>query len=448
MSILLGHAAIRPLTNALKKVNMICEKEMIGFALLSKKGFLRATDSLFLSFLDKKIISVGTIPQAEIEKTFLAKTLPAHASTVNTWIRGNTTASGGLWQSTVPFGELTLELFRAPITNSDEESVLFIRTSGGQGFPAQPLPRLFTELSEEISSILLDSMDHEKILEALSDPFWEEAEFPAPPIVFLWNTTKWQKNSFLIQISTRAPVDRQPTITTAISSIIPEQVMQSLSIPATRSFFIRESEQENIHMIIPLFRETSHLGWIIQKLTSEGCKKTDITHQIQQKSNDLTRKIFRNREELRLISLLNRDPDSALLSRRGLIDGLTDLLEMSSLKKQGVGVIGITLSEARGIFPLVEHLELFTRYSDLLGRISPMEFLVFLPNTSRAGTEKALSRMKSALLAEMARNTSLLAKLTFCHAPEDGASPLKLLRAAFQEDHQTNIDSRTQNPFG
>lgn len=436
------------MTNILQKVNLTCEKEMLGFALLSKKGFLRAADSLFLSFLDKKIISVGTIPQADIEKTFLSKTLPAHASTINSWIRGTIPETGGLWQTTVPFGERSLELFRASITNSDEEAVLFFKTTGDQAFPATSLSRIFTDLSEEISSILLDSIDHEKILETLSDPFWEESGFPELPRVFLWDTPKWRKNSSLIQVSTRTSLDRQAPLTTAISSIIPEQVMQSISTPVSRSFFIREDDQENIHMIVPLFRETSHLGWMVQKLTQEGQKKQNITHHIQQKANDLTQKIFRNREELRLINLLNRDPDSALLSRRGLIDGLTDLLEISSLRAQGVGAIGITLSEANGIFSLVEHLELFTRYSDLLGRISPMEFLVFLPDTSRSGTEKALKRMKTALTAEIAKNASLLATLTFCHAPEDGASPLKLLRAAFQDSTQSRIDLRAQNPSG
>lgn len=436
------------MTNILQKVNLICEKELVGFALLSKKGFLRAADSSFLSFLDKKIISVGTIPQAEIEKIFLTKTLPAHASTINAWIRGNTPATGSLWQTSVPFGEKTLELFRASMTNSDEEAILFFKVTGDQGFPATSLSLIFTGLSEEITSILLDSLDHEKILETLADPFWEESELPELPRIFLWNTSKWQKHSSLIQVSTRTSTDHPPPITTAISSIIPEQVIHSTFTPVSRSFFIREDDQENIHMIIPLFRETAHLGWMIQKLPSEGQEKSNITQHIQQKANDLTRKIFRNREELRLINLLNRDPDSALLSRRGLIDGLTDLLEISSLKSQGVGVIGITISETNGIFALVEHLEVFTRYSDLLGRISPMEFLVFLPDTSRVGTEKALKRMKSALLEEVSRNASMLAKLTFCHAPEDGASPLKLLRAAFQESQQTRVDTRTQNPFG
>jgi len=448
MSILLGHSSIRPLTNTLKKVNMICEKEMLGFALLSKKGFLRATDSLFLSFLDTKIISIGTIPQSEIEKAFLSKTLPLHATTINMWIRGNTMPPGGLWQSTIPLGESTAELFRASVTNSDEEAVLFIRKGGDQNRPGQSLPLLFTEISEEISEILLDSIDHETILDVLSDPFWEESESPSPPRVFLWNTPKWQNNAFLIQVSTRTLIDNQTPITTAISSIIPDQVMKSISTPGTRSFFIKESDQGSIHMTIPLLRETSHLGWIIQELTLEEQKKTDIAQHIRQKAKDLTQKIFRNREELRLINLLNRDQDSGLLSRRGLIDGLTDLLEMSPTKPQGVGLVGITISDARGIFPLVEHLEIFTRYSDLLGRISPMEFLVLLPDTSRSGTEKALARMKSSLLAEVAQNPSLLANLTFCHAPEDGASPLKLLRSAFQEVPQAKIDTRTQNPFG
>ncbi|MDA8059801.1 MAG: hypothetical protein M0Z37_05570 [Nitrospiraceae bacterium] len=448
MSILLGHSSIRPLTNILQKVNLICEKEMIGFALLSRKGFLRAADSFFLSFLDRKIISVGTLPQAEIEKTFLSKTLPEHAATINLWIRGNAAPASGLWHATVPFGQTSLELFRASVTNSDEEAALFFRVTGEQAFQKNTLPRIYTELSDEITEILLDSMDHEKILEVLSDPFWENPELPDLPKVFLWNTARWQKNSFLIQLSPRTSIENHVPITTAITSIIPKKVIQSVSVPVTRSFFIREPDQENIHMIIPLLRGTSHLGWVIQKLTTEGQNKTDITHHIQQKTNDLTRKIFRNREEVRLISPLNLDPDSALLSRRGLIDGLTDLLEMASLKKQGVGVIGITLSESRGIFPLVEHLEIFTRSSDLLGRISPLEFLALLPDTSRSGTEKALIRMKSALLAEVAKNASLLARFTFCHAPEDGVSPLKLLRAAFQEGPHTNFDSRGQNPFG
>ena len=448
MSILLGHSSIRPMTSVLQKVNQICEKEMIGFALLSKKGFLRAADSLFLSFLDKKIISVGTIPQADIEKTFLTKILPANASQINTWIRGNTPASGGLWQTSVPFGEASLELFRAAITDSDEEAVLFFRVANHSASLDNSLSRIFTELSEEMASILLDSLDHEKILETLADPFWEESNLPEPPKIFLWTTSKWQKNSSLIQVSTRTSADHQMPITTAISAIIPEQVIQSISIPVSRSFFIKEADPESIHMIIPLFRETSHLGWMLQKLTSQEQKETSNTQHIQQKANDLTRKIFRKREELRLISPLNRDPDSALLSRRGLIDGLADLIEMASLRHQGVGVIGITLTEARGVFPLVEHLELFTRYSDLLGRMSPMEFLVFLPDTSRLGTEKALARMKTALLAEVAGNSSLLAKFTSCHAPEDGASPLKLLRAAFQESPQTRMDIRAKNPFG
>ncbi|MHB1757034.1 MAG: nucleotidyl cyclase domain-containing protein [Leptospirillum sp.] len=448
MSILLGHSSIRPMTSILQKVNQVCEKEKIGFAILSKKGFLRAADSLFLSFLDKKILSIGTIPQADIEKTFLTKVLPAHANTVNNWIRGNAPASGGLWQMTVPFGEASLELFRAAITDSDEEAVLFFRVANHSGSYDSSLSRIFTELSEEMASILLDSLDHEKILETLADPFWEGSNLPEPPKIFLWNTSKWQKNSSLIQVETRTSSDHQPPITTAIKAIIPEQVIHSISIPVSRSFFIKEADPESIHMIVPLFRETSHLGWMLQKLTSPEQKETSNTQHIQQKANDLTRKIFRNREDLRLISPLNRDPDSALLSRRGLIDGLADLIEMASLKHQGVGVIGITLTESRGVFPLVEHLELFTRYSDLLGRISPMEFLVFLPDTSRLGTEKALIRMKTALLAEVAGNSSMLAKFTSCHAPEDGASPLKLLRAAFQEGPLTRIDSRAQNPFG
>ena len=159
MSILLGHSSIRPMTSVLQKVNQICEKEMIGFALLSKKGFLRAADSLFLSFLDKKIISVGTIPQADIEKTFLTKILPANASQINTWIRGNTPASGGLWQTSVPFGEASLELFRAAITDSDEEAVLFFRVANHSASLDNSLSRIFTELSEEMASILLDSLD-------------------------------------------------------------------------------------------------------------------------------------------------------------------------------------------------------------------------------------------------------------------------------------------------
>lgn len=446
MSILLGHSSIRPMTNTLQKVNMACEKNQVGFALLSKKGFLRAADSLFLSFIDKKIISLGTISLVEVEKAFIQKTVPEHASTVNAWIRGNTQNTGGLWQTTMLFGERLLELFRASMTNSDEEAVLFFKEIGEKKLPVTSLSCLFTDLSEEITSILLDSIDHEEIIEELADQFWEGPEFSEPPKIFLWSSAKWQKTSSYIQVSTRS--SSNTPITTALSSMIPERVMHSITSPVSRSFFIRETDQENIHMIIPLFRETSHLGWMIQKLSSEGQKTPNITKRIQEKCNDLTRKIFRNREELRLISVLNRDPDSALLSRRGLIDGLTDLLEMAPLKNQGVGIIGITLSEAKGTFPMIEFLELLTRYSDLLGRISPLEFLVFLPDTTRFGTEKALIRLKAALLPEVSQNASLLARLTFCHAPEDGASPLKLLRAAFQESTQTKLDSRAQRPFG
>ncbi len=448
MSILLGHSSIRPLTGHLQAINMVLEKERLGFALVSREGFLRAVNTLFLDTYGKKTLSLGTISLGEVEKTFTAQTPPGHAGTITAWFRGEGSGEESFWHATVPFGKGSLDLFRAVLTNSGAESVLLFRKREEKtAHASSDIAKTYFHLSDPITLILLDSLDHETMIGSLSDEFWDQTEVADPPQMFLWNTPRWKKGSNLILVTPRLADHGEAPLTTALSAMEPQKVLQAISIPVSRTVFLRESGHEGIHVIIPLVRETSFFGWITQRLSLDMKKAQPITQSIGRIGNELSLNLFKNREQLRLICLINRDQESGLPSRRGLIDGLTDLLEVTALKDQGVGLVGVTLSDPVGIAPMRDVLLAFARQSDLLGRFSPMEFLLILPNQSRSGTEKAARRLESTLLTRNSQQVRLASRVSFCHAPEDGHSPLRLMRAAFMDNVRTVGSVRDGNPF-
>lgn len=436
MPIQFSHSTLRPLTSVVNALDSYLSEHALAFAIVSRKGIFLAANNLFLSKSGSKA-SLGTTPLSHFAKKWGSKIEGENADILMGWFFPSQ-KSERFWNETIleksGSGPVSVSLFRAAPTLSEEEYVLLFRESGAAHASnkiASDLGFHFIAIKENILRLILDLRDYEALL-----PYFLKQDEPGASVrgdtyLYLAEEPRWIPGCRFLKIESRPIVKPEDPNWISLTSEPVPQLTGPLSQPSRRAFFTRKDDKPDLILNLPLFRETSFYGWGFRLLSGDAAETGTVHRKALKSVQLLSERLHAIRTDLFLFPPLEREKILNMYSRQGLIQALEDLIEQNRFIGGTFGLIGITLDEPSGIEPMAELLKVFVRGADILGRPSPMEFLLLLPGNTIEMTAKTLQRLSAFIAPHLQTDYRLNATVGICHFPKDGHSPLRLLRQAF-----------------
>ncbi|MHB1285197.1 MAG: nucleotidyl cyclase domain-containing protein [Leptospirales bacterium] len=429
MAIQFRHQTLRPPGPALNLLDKYLEEHRLGFALISVNGLFMAANTRFLARTDKPDPVIGTLPSSLLKKAWSGHLSGQDRNTLSEWLDPKD-STYGTWEGTLletaGEGQQVVALFRASLSLSGKEQ-LFLFHSFPRQDPSSPLLSHFLSLKKEILSIVLDMRDYSTLL-----PYFLDRETPpGETTILLAEESRWIEGTSFLRITPREESSEEVPQCISLRS---RRTGDLFPPPGRRALFSKEpSSAGKVFLNIPLFRETSFYGWMIFPFSGEGIHRGDLYRKKALAASDLSGLLHEIRSDLFMAPALEKESPGGLYSRRGILKALQDLMSQEK-KRSSFGLIGITLADPAGISPLSTHLQTFLRGSDLLGQVSPMEFILIVTDADRARTQKTLRRLLSFLKPLAQENYRLNARIGLCHYPEDGTTPLRITRKVFLHD--------------
>ncbi len=430
MAIQFRHQTLRPPGPALNLLDQYLEEHRLGFALISVNGLFMAANNRFLARTDKPDAVIGTLPSSLLKKIWSGHLAGQDRNTLSEWLDPKDSCHGtweGTLQEKAGEGQQVIALFRASLSLSGKEQLFLFHS-----FPRQALSHSllshFLSLKKEILSIVLDLRDYSTLL-----PFFLESETtpPGDTTILLAEASRWVEGTSFLRIT---PREESSEGTPQWISLKSRRTGDLFPPPGRRALFSKEpSSGEKVFLNLPLFRETSFYGWMIFPFSGAGFHRGDLYRKKALAATDLSGLLHETRSDLFLAPALEKERPGGLYSRRGILKALQDLMSQEN-KRSSFGLLGITLADPAGISLLSAHLQTFLRDSDLLGRVSPMEFILIVTDSDRTRTQKTLRRLLSFLKPFAQENFRLNARIGLCHYPEDGGTPLRIMRKVFLHD--------------
>ncbi len=430
MAIQFRHATLRPPGQALALLDAYLEEHGIGFALISLKGLFLAANDRFLARTDQPCAMIGTLPSSHLEHVWSSHVSKRDRTILSQWLATRDTPSGA-WNGTVRDhtgeGKQVVSLFRTSLSLSGEEQLFLFRSSPEPNHQPGLLGHHFLSLKKVLLPLILDLRDYATLL-----PLFIDREIPPwKTSVLLAEEPRWIPGTSFLRITSR---QKQPEDSPQWISLKSERTDRIFPPPTRRALFSMDpSLPEQVFLNLPLFRETSFYGWIVWPFSGEGAHRGTLYRRRTIAASGLSEQLHETRSDLLLLPALEKERTQGLYSHRGILKAVQDLM---SRERNGApfGLIGITLADPAGIDPLATHLQTFLRASDLLGHVSPMEFLLIVTDSDRDRTRKTFRRLLSLLEPVALSDYRLNARIGLCHYPEDGTTPVRILRKVFRND--------------
>ncbi|MHB8422008.1 MAG: GGDEF domain-containing protein [Leptospirales bacterium] len=430
MAIQFRHQTLRPPGKNLTALDTFLDDHRMGLALVSTSGLILLANDLFLSRSDLPHAMIGSLPVSHLAHNWSSHLSARDAHVLTEWLLPHLPSNemwNGIVQEHREEGNRTVTLFRGTLSLSGKEHLFLFQGGPTRKLQSGRLAMHFPFLKNHLLPILLDLRDYDTLL-----PFFFETDSPPrQTTVLLSEESRWLPETSFFRITSR---QKNPLDAPQWASLLSERVELPFYAPARRALFSREpSLPEQISLNLPLFWETSFYGWIIWPFPGTGSHRGTAYRKKFLAACDLSEQLHRIRTDLLLAPVLEREKMTGLYTQRGVLKSLQDL--MSKQKSQrDFGLIGITLADPAGIGPLLTHLQTFLRGSDLLGHTSPMEFLLIITDSDRERTQKTFRRLLSVFTPIILSDFRLNARIGRCHYPEDGSTPIRLLRKAFLND--------------
>ncbi len=439
MPIQFSHSTIRPLLPVVNDLDLYLSEHSLAFAIVSRKGVFLAANDHFLSKSGSRA-TLGTTPLSHFAKNWGPKIEGDGSDILMGWFFPSQ-KSESFWNETIleksGSGQVSVTLFRASPTLSEEEYVLLFRESDpahASNKIASDLGFHFIALKENILRLILDLRDYEALL-----PYFLKQDEPGGAVhgeisLYLAEEPRWIPGSGFLKIESRPIANPENPNWISLMSEPVAQLTGPLSQPSRRAFFTRKDDIPDLILNLPIFRETAFYGWGFRQLR-ENTAETGTIHRKALKSVQLlSERLHAIRTDLFLFRPLEREKILNLYSRQGLIQALEDLIEQNRFIGGAFGLIGITLDDPSGIEPTAALLKVFVRGADILGRPSPTEFLLLLPGNTAEMTAKTLQRLSTFIAPHIKMDYRLNATVGACHFPIDGHAPLRLIRLAFSQN--------------
>lgn len=439
MPIQFSHATIRPLTSVVNDLDRYLTEHSLGFAIVSSKGLFLAANDLFLSKSGSKA-NLGSTPLSHFTKSWGSKLDAGGTDILMEWFFPSQKAES-FWTETIvektASGPSSVSLFRAAPSLSEEENVLLFRESG----PANAVTKItsdqgfhFIAIKENTLRLILDLRDYEALIPYFLDQDESSSSARGSAHLYLAEEPRWMPGSRFLKIESRpVPKPENPNWLSLTSEPV-AQLTGPLSQPTRRAFFTRRDGDPELILNLPLFQETSFYGWGFRKMTGNPSETGTLHRKSLKSAGLLSERLHAIRTDLFLFPPLEREKILNLYSRHGLIQALEDLIEQNRFAGGAFGLIGIAMDDPSGIEPMAALLKDFLRRADILGRPSPTEFLLLLPGNSPEMTSNTFRRLSAFVTPHLLTDYRLNATVGICHFPNDGQSPLRLLRQAFSEN--------------
>lgn len=421
MSVQLRHPTIRNMKPLFLEMDHYLESHRIGMGLSGPDGLLLTANDRFLEKIGQ--IPLQTTPLHEILRVWQKGLMKGPADLLEEWLLPRTNRTDR-WERMIPdifrSGSPNMELMRIPLALSRNYMLYMFQP----GFSSPPVRLIdhFQFLKNSLSLILLDLLDHASLLQVFRE---------RPPMecdsVILASMPRYQAGSAFLRIT---PSGMEALESSACMSLrsIPVQETETPRI-SRRGFFSRDATPPGLPLLnLPLFGESSFYGWAIASMSTES-PRGSLYRKKTEMARNLSFALHANRSDLQFVPLLEKDRTYGFYSERGILRILQDLMS-----PEGTGetfaLVGLSLNSLSGVAPLEETLSRFARATDMLGKISPKEYVLIVMEAKENRAQKALTRLLGVLHSRAKDDYRLTLGIGMAVFPDPQATPLRMLRSA------------------